>query len=144
MPMAPIAPLTASEIAAVKDWIDQGAPWVDEPKATPASAASSENDPSLLVYNGYHERKITDADREWWSFKKPVRPTIPQVKDSRWSKSPIDALISAKFESKGLTPAPPADRKALIRRAYLDLVGLLPSPTEVDVRFPRFRWLRST
>src|SRR5215472_12265275 len=132
MPMAPIAPLTTAEIAAVKDWIDQGAPWVDEAKAAPASTANTENDSSLLVYNGYRERKITDADREWWSFKKPVRPAIPQVKDSRWSKSPIDALVNAKLESKGLTPAPPADRKALIRRAYLDLVGLLPSPAEVD------------
>jgi hypothetical protein len=132
MPMAPVAPLTAAEIAAVKDWIDQGALWPDEPKAAPASSANNENDPSLLVYNGYHERKITDADREWWSFKKPVLPAIPPVKDSRWGKSPIDALVNAKLESKGLAPAPPADRHTLIRRAYLDLTGLLPTPAEVD------------
>ena len=132
MPMAPLAPLTPDEIAAVKNWIDQGAPWPDASAEVPTSAVKGENDPSLLVYNGYHERKITDADREWWAFKKPVRPAIPQVKDTRWSKSPIDALVNAKVESKGLTPAPAADRTTLIRRAYLDLLGLLPSPAEVD------------
>ena len=132
MPMAPLAPLTPAEIAAVKDWIDQGAPWPDRSVQPPLSAANADNDPSLLAYNGYHERKITDADREWWSFKKPVRPAIPQMKDARSSKSPIDALVNAKQESKGLTPAPAADRRTLIRRAYLDLVGLLPPPAEVD------------
>jgi len=132
MPMAPVAPLTLAEIAAVKDWIDQGGPWPDEPKAAAASASNNDNDPSLLVYNGYRERKITDADREWWSFQKPIRPVIPPVMDPRWAKSPIDALVMAKAEQKGLTPARPADRNTLIRRAYLDLTGLLPSPAEVD------------
>lgn len=132
MPMAPLPPLTPDEIVAVKNWIDQGAPWPDASAPVPASAANNDTDPSLLVYNGYHERKITDADREWWSFKKPVRPAVPQVKDARWGKSAIDALVNAKLESKGLTPAPATDRRTLIRRAYLDLVGLLPSPAEVD------------
>jgi len=133
MPMAPVSPLTAGEIAAVKTWIDQGAPWPEEQKAAAsASAASNENDASLLVYNGYHEHQITDADRQWWSFQKPVRPAIPQVKDPRWSRSPIDALVKAKLETKGLTAAPPADRSTLIRRAYLDLVGLLPPASEVE------------
>jgi Protein of unknown function (DUF1553)/Protein of unknown function (DUF1549)/Planctomycete cytochrome C len=132
MPMAPVAPLTQDEIATVKAWIDQGAPWPEEAKAGPASTANHESDSSLLAYNGYRERTITDADRQWWSFKKPVRPAIPQVQDARWSKSPIDALVKAKLEAKGLTPAPPTDRATLIRRAYLDLVGLLPSPAEVD------------
>jgi hypothetical protein len=132
MPMAPMSPLTQDEIAAVKAWIDQGAPWPEEAKAGPVSAPNHESEASLLAYNGYRERAITDADRQWWSFKKPVRPAIPQVQDARWSKSPIDALVKAKLEAKGLTAAPPADRTTLIRRAYLDLVGLLPSPAEVD------------
>jgi hypothetical protein len=130
--MAPVSPLTPDEIATVKAWIDQGAPWPEDAKAGPASSADHESDSSLLVYSGYRERPITDADRQWWSFKKPVRPAIPQMQDARWSKSPIDALVKAKLDAKGLTPAPPADRATLIRRAYLDLVGLLPSPSEVD------------
>ena len=130
MPMAPLPKLTAEEIAAVKDWIDAGAPMSEEPK--PAAAASKADDNSLLVYQGYRETKISDADREWWSFKKPVRAAVPRVNDARWSKNPIDGFVKAKLEEKGLTPAPAADRNTLIRRVYLDLVGLLPSPADVD------------
>jgi len=130
MPMAPVSPLTPDEIATVRAWIDQGAPWPEEAKAAPAGNQPS--NASLLSFNGYRERPITDAERQWWSFKKPVRPAMPQVQDPRWSKSPIDALVKAKMEAKGLAPAAPADRRTLIRRAYLDLLGLLPSPAEVD------------
>ncbi|MBV9505683.1 MAG: PSD1 domain-containing protein [Acidobacteriia bacterium] len=130
MPMAPVSPLSAAEVAAIKDWIDQGARWPEQPNAAPASAVNRSG--GLLVYNGYHERPITDADRQWWSFQKPVRPSIPRVKEARWNRSPIDALVKAKLEANGLSSASIADRNTLIRRAYLDLVGLLPSPSEVD------------
>jgi mono/diheme cytochrome c family protein len=129
MPMAPVPKLTAEEIAAVKTWIDAGAPGADESKSSSAGGVAGGN--SLLVYGSYQERKITDADREWWSFKKPVRAAVPRVSDTRWSKNPIDGFVKAKLEEKDLTPAPAADRNTLIRRAYLDLVGLLPSPAEV-------------
>ena len=134
MPMAPIPKLTAEEIAVVKQWIDAGAQMADEPKPAPATTAAADkaDDKSLLLYGSYQERKITDMDREWWAFKKPVRAAMPRVSDTRWSKNPIDAFVKAKLEEKGLTPAPAADRNTLIRRAYLDLVGLLPSPAEVD------------
>src|SRR5215472_5171771 len=72
MPMAPVSPLTPDEIAAVKAWIDQGAPWPDG--AVAAAPVNHDRDASLLEYNGYHERPVTDADRQWWAFKKPVRP----------------------------------------------------------------------
>jgi mono/diheme cytochrome c family protein len=130
MPMAPVPKLTAEEIAAVKTWIEAGAPVADESKSSSAGGVAGGN--SLLVYGSYQERKITDADREWWSFKKPVRAAVPRVSDARWSKNPIDGFVKAKLEEKDLTPAPAADRNTLIRRAYLDLVGLLPSPAEVD------------
>ncbi len=131
MPMAPLPPLSPEEIAAVKEWIDAGAPMTDAPKAAPTSASTTA-DPSLLVYGNYQERKVTDADRQWWAFKQPVRPTVPQVADARWSKNPIDALVRAKQMEKGLAAAPVADKNTLIRRVYLDLVGLLPPPAEVD------------
>jgi mono/diheme cytochrome c family protein len=130
MPMAPVPKLTTEEIAAVKNWIDAGAPIAHESQSVTAGGVDGDN--SLLVYGGYQERKITDADREWWSFKKPVRAAVPRVNDARWSKNPIDGFVKARLEEKNLTPAPAADRNTLIRRAYLDLVGLLPSPTEVD------------
>ena len=134
MPMAPMPKLSADEIATVKDWINAGAPAFEVPKAAPAAAAATaQQDPiSLLVYGSYRERKITDADRQWWAFKKPVRPATPQVADARWSNNPIDALVAAKRDEKGLKAAPMADRNILIRRVYLDLIGLLPPPAEVD------------
>ena len=133
MPMAPLPRLTAAEIAAVKAWIDAGAPMADESKSAPAAAtAGGAGDDSRLVFGGYEERKITDTDRQWWSFKKPVRAAVPRLSDARWNKNPIDGFVKAKLEEKGLTPAAGADRNTLIRRAYLDLVGLLPSPAEVD------------
>jgi Protein of unknown function (DUF1553)/Protein of unknown function (DUF1549)/Planctomycete cytochrome C len=133
MPMAPLPKLTVEEIAAVKEWIDAGAPMAEASNPGPAAVASSKADNnSLLVWGSYQERKITDADREWWSFEKPIRAIVPRVNDARWSKNPIDGFVIAKLKEKGLTPAPAADRNTLIRRAYLDLVGLLPSPAEVD------------
>ncbi|HLX44646.1 MAG TPA: PSD1 and planctomycete cytochrome C domain-containing protein, partial [Bryobacteraceae bacterium] len=135
MPMAPLPKLTAEEIASVKDWINAGAP-LSVPKMTEApkttSAVGTNDDASLLVFGSYKERKITDADREWWAFKKPVRAAAPRSSDARWNNNAIDAFVKAKLEEKGLKPAPQADRYTLIRRAYLDLVGLLPTPAEVD------------
>ena len=130
MPMAPIPKLTAEEIATIKNWIDAGAPMAAETKS--ASAGSQAADSSLLVFGSYQERKITDTDRQWWAFQKPVRAAAPHVNDARWTRDPIDAFVKANLESKGLASAPPADRYTLVRRVYLDLVGLLPSPAEVD------------
>ena len=130
MPMAPLPALSAEEIATVRDWINAGAPMSVEQTSAPAPAKA--NDSSLLVYGAYQERRVTEADRQWWAFKKPVRMAAPTVADARWSRNPIDAFVRAKQMEKELTPAPAADRNTLIRRVYLDLTGLLPSPAEVD------------
>jgi len=132
MPMAPMAPLSGDEIAIVKTWIDQGARWtmpVDASSAKPAPAAAAA---SAVYPNGYKERVITDQDRKYWAFQQPVRSTVPAVSDARWSKNPIDAFVRKNLDAKGLEPAPQADKRTLIRRAYLDLIGLLPPPAEVD------------
>ena len=130
MPLAPVPALTDEEIAAVRDWINAGAPMSSGQTAT--TNENKADDASLLVYGNYRERKITDADRQWWAFKKPVAKEASRVNDARWNKNPIDAFVRAKQEEKGLTPAPVADRNTLIRRAYLDLSGILPTPAEVD------------
>lgn len=129
MPMAPFPPLTPDEIAAVKSWIDAGAP-LSEP--APSTTQSAPADKNLLVYGSYSERPVTAADRSWWAFRKPVRIAPPKPADARWNANPIDAFIKANLDEKGLKPAPAADRNTLIRRAYLDLTGLLPTPNEVD------------
>src|SRR6266852_5077237 len=129
MPMKPVAPLNAQEIALLKDWIDQGAKWTSSPEPVPTAVPAV----SAPTYpGGYKPRVITDQDRQWWAFQKPVRYSAPSVSDARWTRNPIDGFVRSMMEKKGLEPAPQADRRTLIRRAYLDLVGLLPPPETVD------------
>jgi mono/diheme cytochrome c family protein len=66
-----------------------------------------------------------------WAFVPPVRPSLPPVTQTDWVRHPIDQFVLAKIEKARLSPAPDADRAALLRRAYLDLIGLPPSPAEV-------------
>jgi hypothetical protein len=125
MPMAPLPPLTAEEMALVKTWIDGGASW-------DSSAAAADKQPTGGYGKGYKERVITAEDRSWWAFQKPVRHAVPQVSDARWNNNPVDAFVKRALDEKGLAGASRADRNTLVRRAYLDLTGLLPSPEEVD------------
>jgi len=127
MPMAPVPALTETEVATLKDWIDQGAKWTAQAAPTATAAASTSGSPST-----YKEKQITDEQRQWWAFQKPVRRPAPQVSDARFGQNPIDAFVRDMMDKKGLVPAPEADRRTLIRRAYLDLWGLLPPVKEVE------------
>jgi cytochrome c553 len=98
-------PLAPAEVAVLREWINRGARM----EAPPAQAAPS-----------------------WWSFRKPVRPALPAVKNAAAIANPIDAFILAKLEQQGLRAAPPADRSTFVRRAYFDLHGLPPTPEQVD------------
>jgi Protein of unknown function (DUF1549)/Protein of unknown function (DUF1553)/Planctomycete cytochrome C len=67
-----------------------------------------------------------------WAFIPPVRPALPAVADPSWPRSPVDRFILARLDKEGLKPAAEADRATLIRRLSLDLIGLPPTPAEVD------------
>jgi len=67
-----------------------------------------------------------------WAFQPPQRPSAPKVKNPRWVRNPIDAFVLARFEQEKVTPSPEADRATLIRRLSLDLLGLPPTPAEVE------------
>ena len=67
-----------------------------------------------------------------WSYEKPRRPSLPEVKDKAWVRNGLDAFILARLEKEGLAPQPEADRLALARRVALDLTGLPPTPEEAD------------
>ncbi len=67
-----------------------------------------------------------------WAFTPPRRPAVPAVKNSSWVANPIDAFILARLETEGLKPSAEADRVTLLRRLSLDLIGLPPTPAEVD------------
>jgi Protein of unknown function (DUF1553)/Protein of unknown function (DUF1549)/Planctomycete cytochrome C len=76
-----------------------------------------------------------DAGAPWsdhWSFVAPVRPPQPQVKDTTWTRTPLDAFILARLEKERLSPNPVATKEALIRRVTLDLTGLPPTLKEID------------
>jgi len=67
-----------------------------------------------------------------WSYVPPVRPAVPAVRNAAWPKNDIDRFILARLEAEGLAPQPEADRATLLRRLALDLIGLPPSPEQVD------------
>ena len=74
----------------------------------------------------------TLKERSWWAYQKPERPELPAVKNQDWVRTPVDAFILARLEKQGMAPAAPADRATLLRRVTFDLVGLPPTPEEVD------------
>lgn len=110
--MPPKKTLPPQVVADLKRWIETGAIW---PK-TAGSAA----DPRA------------EAWKRHWAFQKIADPKLPEVKDQAWSRSSVDHFILAKLEEKGLAPSPQADRLTLIRRASFDLIGLPPTPEEVQ------------
>ncbi|MFN3650149.1 MAG: PSD1 and planctomycete cytochrome C domain-containing protein [Armatimonadota bacterium] len=107
--MPPAGKLTPAQVADLERWVRLGAYW-PEPRGGKPKAAEAPH----------------------WAFL-PVRPQRPPaVKDSAWARNPIDAFLRARLEAAGLPPAAPADRRTLIRRVTFDLIGLPPTPAEVQ------------
>jgi hypothetical protein len=108
--------LLPKSIAAIRKWIDLGAPY-DKP---------------LVEKTGTRPpMKVTDEDRQFWSFRPLQMDEPPKTKLDSWTRTPADRFIAAKLIEKGLTPNKTASRRVLIRRAYFNLLGLPPSPEEV-------------
>lgn len=85
-----------------------------------------------LIGAAYPAQTTSQPRNNHWAFQ-PIRgPVIPTVRNKGWVKTPIDQFILAGLEGKGLRPAPPADRRTLIRRLTYDLIGLPPTPAEVE------------
>jgi hypothetical protein len=83
----------------------------------------------LRAQSARPERPAVPPEQHW-AFQPVRRPAVPAVRDRAWVRTPIDAFVLARLEKAGLKPAPPADRRTLLRRAYLDLIGLPPTPEE--------------
>ena len=80
-------------------------------------------------------KKWIDQGAKWsghWAFEPPRRSPAPPIRDAAWPRNEIDPFVLARLESDGITPAPAAERATLIRRLTLDLIGLPPTPEEVD------------
>src|SRR3984885_1216830 len=116
--MPPTGKLKPREIEALIAWVKMGAPW---PKEEAKSAGPSRGDFT-----------ITDEDRHYWAFQPIGHPQPPIVRTKSWAANPIDAFILAQLEGKGLSPNPPADPRVLVRRVFFDVIGLPPTPEEID------------
>jgi hypothetical protein len=95
--------LTEAQIATLRTWIDQGAPWPED-----------------------------GGTRKHWAYVKPSRPALPKVSNPKWCRNDLDRFVLARLDREKLKPAPEADRAVLLRRVSLDLTGLPPTLEEVD------------
>lgn len=115
--------LTDGQIAAIRNWIDQGAHWDAGAVAKTQSGAASD-------FADMEKVQLPPGARDYWAFKSPVQAPVPAV--AQQFSNPIDRFLEKARQEKGLKVAPKADRLTLLRRAYMDLVGLPPSPEEID------------
>src|SRR5262249_43131265 len=102
----------------LRNWIEGGAPYpkIEAPKEAESAALAK-----------LEERPITPEERTYWAFQKPKAVAPPAA-----NGNPIDVFLLSAMKAKGLKPAPRADRRTLVRRAYLDLLGLPPTLEEVN------------
>lgn len=112
--MPPRSKMPDEEIEILVKWIKDGAHWPEDLEASAAPVARA-------------EFPLKERMQAHWAWKKIEPQTPPAVQKADWPASPIDHFVLSKLESKGLTPAPDADRRALIRRVYFDLIGLPPT-----------------
>ena len=108
-------------IANFEKWVADGAPDPrDSAKIISVQAAKPE------------KKYDWDKEREYWAFQKPKLVPAPTVADAKWPKTEVDRFVLAKLEQKGLHPVKDADKRTLIRRVYYDLIGLPPTPEQVE------------
>jgi hypothetical protein len=105
--------LSDTEIASLVAWVKMGAP-----------------DPRVVNITGTN-LYATQLAKDHWAFKPIQNPAVPDVADTNWIKTPIDAFVLAKLEENGLKPNPIADKRTLLRRATFDLIGLPPTQEEI-------------
>ncbi len=97
-------PLSKAEVKKLTQWIDAGLPWPEE-----------------LIVRERH-----------WAYELPQKAPLPEVSNAKWPRNEVDWFVLAKLDESGMQPSPKTDRARLLRRVYLDLIGIPPSPQEVD------------
>ena len=126
--------------------VDTGAVVPGEPGASTLLERVHSSDADVVMPPPDSNRRLSDAQKrlleQWiseggdyephWAFVAPARPPLPAVQRADWIRNPIDAFVLEKIEAAGLAPSPEADRATLIRRLSLDLIGLPPTPADVD------------
>ena len=126
--------------------VESGAIVPGEPEQSELLGRVVSDDPEERMPPAGSSEPLTDEQRElirrWiasgarydrhWSFIAPSRPPLARVNDSNWPRNALDHFVLARLETAGLSPSPEADRYTLVRRLYLDLIGLPPTPEEAD------------
>jgi len=126
--------------------VEFGAFVPGKPEESELVARLFSHEPDELMPPAKSNRKLTEEQKallkQWiaeganyekhWTFTAPVKAPLPEVKQTGWVRNEIDRFVLAKLEAKKLQPSPEADKATLIRRLSLDLIGLPPSPAEVD------------
>lgn len=120
--MPPEKKLSASQLADLDAWVKMGAP---DPRLS--SAVNPSTLPSRTKYG-----MSLEEGRMFWSFRPVQDAPPPQVKNTAWPQTSPDYFILARLEQAGITPAPTADKRTLLRRVTFDLTGLPPTPSEMD------------
>lgn len=123
--MPPTGKMPAAEIETLRQWVMMGLPWT-------GGEAGNLVDPSGEGGEGHHGPLSIEEGRELWQYNPVQKPDVPSVDDAGWSANPVDAFIFAKLDEAGLSPNEEADKQTLIRRATYDLIGLPPSPEEIE------------
>lgn len=115
--MPPKGKLSDEDVEIVVRWVEMGAPWPEEPEPSAQGVAEAFD--------------LEKRRSEFWVWQPVEDPSKPEVEDTTWPRTEIDHHILARLESAGLKPAGDADQTAILRRLYLDIIGLPPSPGEV-------------
>ncbi len=131
--MPPSGKLTAEQIRALEQWVAMGAP---DPRDGPTpmdktDVAHATDGAETARHEPLKGMSIEDG-REFWSFKPLSNPAVPTPRDFARINTVVDAFVFARLEAAGIEPAPSADKRTLIRRVTFDLIGLPPTPSEVQ------------
>ncbi len=118
--MPPKTKLPQLEIAVLTKWVKMGAPWPNAKQPSRPNATSR------------GPVQFSEDQKSFWAFQPVVEPPLPRVRQADWPRSPLDHFVLVALEAKGLTPAPSAGKRTLIRRATIDLHGLPPTPKEIE------------
>jgi cytochrome c553 len=117
--MPPRGKLPDAALADLTAWVQRGAPWPRQKTTTSAGPRKAGFD-------------LAQRKSDHWAWRSIRVPGVPAVRNAGWPRDAIDRFILARLEDKGLSPAPAADRRTLLRRLYFDLIGLPPTPEEID------------
>ncbi|HEX4129425.1 MAG TPA: PSD1 and planctomycete cytochrome C domain-containing protein [Pirellulales bacterium] len=121
--MPPDGKLSEDDFNMLVAWVKMGLPWPDHGAPEPTADGAPAADPKTT----YAQSRATH-----WAFQPTRKPSVPEVKNAAWCRTPIDRFIVAALESHDLQPSAPADRRTLLRRLSFDLTGLPPAAAEVE------------